>query len=86
MVSRTLPSPIYDFNKDGKLYISGILPEQYSYVLLPDDSTLIFDKGVAGTPLPDTNFISSISGNQLVWYHRTINSGNTTLIIDSLYK
>jgi hypothetical protein len=73
----------YDFNADGNIYVS---PSSYSpfasYTLLSDDSTLIITR-VSNAPSPETNFISLLNNNQLIFHYI---SPSHTNAIDSLTR
>lgn len=80
----TVPTT-YDFNSAGIFTIQPSSPLiSYPYTLLADDSTLIFNTNPGGTPVYDTNFITLINSNNLV-YHG-FNPPGTFVTIDSLYR
>ena len=62
-------NPTFTFAGDFRYYQSTTTNKMY-YTLLPDDSTVIFtfpNISQPSQPIYDTNYISSISGNELIF-------------------
>jgi hypothetical protein len=75
----------YDFNSNGSIIVTPAYGATLFYNLLSDDSTLIISGTDAfGSPVNDTNFITSLTDHDLV-YH-SFNPVRTINYVDSLTR
>jgi hypothetical protein len=79
------PPVINEFKTDGNLYVSGPVPTVYKYILLNDNSTLLVENKFVSPLTYDTNVISVITNNQLV-YRRLNPPPPYISIVHSLYR